>query len=256
MSLTTSNVHKCFFLDTNIVISDILNKNNPRIEKLKTDAVVHKIPCYISDSVKTEVEGKVTLTSNFLGEAVRQTVKVAIEDDRRNRGVSLDLPMSIYDVRALEDLFSICHNTARSNRLSLIKPLNFVEEWAKGFIGDKLNKGDKISVKDFLIELSKKLLETTSTIEDLYDNLIEFELGHIKTKVVPVNSSLVDIIHNEGVHTPDDVHVAVAYTYQISNNEKVVFVTQDYGVIDKKTNLFRQNVVIELSDPLYAVYHF
>ena len=164
--------------------------------------------------------------------------------------------MSIYDLLALEDLFSICHNTARSRRLSLIKPLNVVEEWAIGFIGDKLNNGDKISVNDFLVELSKKLLETTSKIEDLYDNLIEFELGHIKTKVIPVNGLLVNMIHDEGVHTPDDVHVAVAYTYQVSNNEKVVFVTQDYGVISKKTNLFRQNVAIELSDPLYAVYHF
>jgi predicted nucleic acid-binding protein len=253
--LSASTGPKCFFLDANIVISDILNENNPRIAKLKEDAKFHKIPCYISDSVKTEVYGKVNLTSNFLGEAVRKTVKDALEDARAKRGTSLTAPMNNYDVRALEDLFWICHNAARSQKLSLIGPLKEVEEWAIQFIGDKLNQGANLSVDDFLVELAKKLLETTSAIEDVYDNLVEFEMGHIKTKIIPVPKALADLVYNVGIHSPDNVHIAVAFTYQVSNNEKVVFATQDYGILGKKQELWKQKVKIELSDPLYAFYH-
>jgi hypothetical protein len=254
--LSAPSVPRCFFLDTNIVISDILNENNPRIAKLKEDARLHNIPCYISDSVKTEIYGKVTLTSNFLGNAVRATVRAALEDARAKKGTPSTAPMNNSDVRALEDLFSICHGTARSQKLSLIGPLQEVEQWAIRFVGDKLNQGANINIDDFLVELSKTLLATTSTIEGICDNLLEFEMGHIKTKTIPVTQALADIVYNIGIHSPDNVHIAVAFAYQVSNNEKVVFATQDYGILGKKEDLWKQHVRIELSDPLYALYHF
>jgi hypothetical protein len=104
--------------------------------------------------------------------------------------------------------------------------------------------------------MSKKLLATTSLIEDVYDNLVEFEMGYIKTKTIPVTRPLADLIFDVGVHSPDNVHIAVAFTYQVSNNEKVVFVTQDYGILGKKDDLWNHSIRIELSDPLYAFYHF
>jgi len=254
--LSAPTVPQCFFLDANIVISDILNENNPRIAKLKEDARLNSIPCYISDSVKTEIYGKITLTSNFLGNAVRDTVSVALEDARAKRGTPLAAPMNKNDVRALEDLFSICHDTARSQKLSLIGPLQEVEQWAIKFVGDKLNQGANITIGNFLVELTKKLLDTTSKIEGVYDNLVEFEMGHIKTKTIPVTQPLANIVYNVGIHNPDNVHIAVAFTYQVSNKEKVVFATQDYGIINKKQDLWKQQIMIELSDPLYAFYHF
>jgi hypothetical protein len=238
------------------VISDILNENNLRIGKMKEDARLNNIPCYISDSIKTEVYGKVTNTCNFLGNAVRDTVKDALENARAKRGTPANAPIDNADIKALEDLFCICHSPARTQNLPLIGPVLEIEQWAVKFIGDKLNEGAKITIDDFLVEMSKKLLATTSLIEDVYDNLVEFEMGYIKTKTIPVTRPLADLIFDVGVHSPDNVHIAVAFTYQVSNNEKVVFVTQDYGILGKKDDLWNHSIRIELSDPLYAFYHF
>jgi predicted nucleic acid-binding protein len=250
---------RCFFLDANIVISEILNENNPRILKFIEDSKVHKIPCYISDSVKNEVAGKVDRTTNYLGNIIRQTVKAALDDNRTRRRVPLDAPMDFQDVSALEELYSVSHGTARSRGSCLVGPLTEVEQWSIKFIADKLNKGDKFTIDEFVLELTKILLATTSVIDDIYDNLVEFEKGHIKTKYIPIDPSVRHLAHiAEGydIHYPDSIHVACAFTYQITKNEKVVFTTQDYGIINHKQDLWHHRIKVEISHPLYAIYHF
>lgn len=247
-----------FFLDTNIVISDILNENNPRINKLKNDAQLNKIPCYISDSVKDEVKSKVQKTTDFLGNIVRETVSTALVEARNKRKISLNAPIDFYDVKALEDLFSEYHGTTRRQG-SLVGPLSEVEQWSIQFIADKLNNGLDITIEEFLVELTKTLLVSISAIEDVCDNLVEFEKGHIRTKVVQVDTKIKQIAklaEGYGVHHPDSMHIACAYQYQSLKNEQAVFATEDYGIIKQKQSLWEHNIHIEISDPLYAFYHF
>jgi hypothetical protein len=240
------------------VISDILNENNPRIQKLKEDAQINQIPCYISDSVKDEINKKVVDTTNYLGNTVRQTVKDALEDSRNRRRVPLGAPIDCNDVRALEDLFSVCHSAIRRQRI-LVRPLFAVEHWAINFIAEKIRKGDKLTIDDFLLELTRILLENTSLIEDVHDYLVEFERGHIKAKTIPRDAGIsrnVRFAEGYGIHHPDSLHIACAHAYQSLHNEQAVFTTQDYGIIHRKQNLVSRGINLEISDPLYAIYHF
>jgi hypothetical protein len=250
---------RCFFLDANIVISEILNENDERVLKLEGESKLYKIPCYISDTVKNEILRKVINTENFLGKALNETVKVALTDDRTKRKAPLDAPMDYCDIKALEELFSVCHGTAKSRKTCLMGPLNEIEVWAIKFISEELNQGKSLSIEKFIVELTKALLKSTSQIHDVYEYLVEFEKGHIKIKSVPVDKQIDHysrLAEGFDIHYPDSLHIAVAYIYQLTKHEKVVFVTRDYGIINEKSGLWQHKMFLEISDPLYAICHF
>lgn len=246
----------CFFLDSNIPISDILNEKNPRIEKLKNDSRINNICCYISDSVKQEITDKVTKTTDYLGNVVRQIIHLTLEESRRNRGIDLATPMTSEDIRVLEDLFASFHNVIRWSDASLLSPISAIEEWAISFLAEKFDQGISIDIHKFILELTMKLLKFSSDMQDIYDHLIEFEKGYIKTKTIVPDPQIVIALNNLGLHAPDDFHVASAYFYQTNNSENVVFVTFDYKtILQKRYSIWNMNILIKCSDPLYAIHH-
>lgn len=148
--MSTSTPVGCFFLDTCIILSDILKENTLRIEKLKKDASFHKIPCYISDSVRQESYEKVQQTLNFLGNVIRQTIKYHLEDSRKKHGIPITDSMTSNDIKSLEDLFGIYHNFVRTTRIGLASPVALIEEWTIPFVGKKLDEGVAIDINQFL----------------------------------------------------------------------------------------------------------
>jgi len=245
----------CFFLDTCVILSDILKENTPRIEKLKKDVNLHNIPCYISDSVKQEIYEKIKQTSDFLGKVIRETIKFHLEDFRKRNKIPLTDPMTSNDIKALEDLFSYYYNALKITKVGLQNPISLIEEWTISFLGEQLDKGVKINIKQFLRELIKKLLELTSYIEDLYDELITFQRKFVKVKNITLDSRIVLVVKSIGIHKKDCDHIASAVTYQIREREKVVFVTLDFSSILEKRHLIQKQLDLECCDPLYALHH-
>lgn len=245
----------CFFLDTNIVLSDILKENVVRIEKFKKNIDSYNIPCYISQSVKQEIEKKIQDTSNFLGNTVRETVRYCLEDYRKQRNIKLEDPMTIEDIKALENLFFSYHNAVRTTKIALPKPIDLIEEWAISFLGEKLEGPIALTVEDFLKELVKKLLDLTSYIDDLYDNLVTFQRGFFKVKNVVVDARIVNALQALGLHKDDCEHIASAIAHQIEAKEKTVFVTLDYYSILYKRDDIKKKFNMDCCDPLYAIYH-
>lgn len=245
----------CFFLDTNIILSDILKENIPRIAKLKKDSSFHQVPCYVSESVESESYTKVKNACDFLGNVVRETIRYALLDNREKSGIPSTIPMSSIDIKALEELFSYYHNAVRSTGIGLPSPVTLVEEWAIGFLGDKLDEGIQVDIDHFLLELIKNLLALTSSIEDLYDELITFQKGFVKTVSIAVDVPISDSLQTIGLHKPDCDHVASAISYQMDNGEKTIFVTLDFASILDKRDLIWKQFKIECCDPLYALHH-
>lgn len=103
----------CFFLDTSVLLSEILNQNTSRIEKIKKDVRFSAVPCYISDSVVRECKQKIEDTVNFLGNIIRTTIKLGLEESRRDRGVSITSPIASEDIIALEKIFSLLYGSMR-----------------------------------------------------------------------------------------------------------------------------------------------
>jgi len=245
----------CFFLDTCVILSEILKENTPRIEKLKKDSRNHHIPCYISDSVKQEAYEKVQQTSNFVGDVVRKTIKYALENFRNQRNVSITEPMTSDDIKALEDLFSQYHSVIRRSHIGLASPVSLIEEWTISFLGEELDKGTRITIAEFLRELIKKLLELTGTIEDLYDELVTFQRSFVRVKSITLDSRIVIPVKNIGIHEPDCNHIASAIFHQTSAREKTVFVTLDFSSVLDKRDRIQSQLGIECCDPLYGLHH-
>lgn len=253
--MSSSTSVGCFFLDANIILSDILKENTPRIEKLKKDSSLHNIPCYVSDSVGKESYKKVQQTSNFLGKIVRETIQYSISESRRKRSIPPTDPITSGDIKALEDLFSAYHDAIRTTRIGLSSPISLIEEWAISFLGEKLDQRTTITISQFLTELVKKLLELTSSIEDLYDYLVTFQRGFVKTKNIALDSRVVSSVKTLGIHEPDCDHIASALMYQTRTGEKTVFATLDFSsILDKRHEIVKQ-LGIDCCDPLYALHH-
>lgn len=257
IELTPLTSSGCFFLDTNIVLSEILQENDPRIQKLKQDSELHGIFCYISNSVKEETNLKVEKTIDFLGNIVREAIKYSLEESRERRKVSLDSPINAEDVKALENLFWLLNRSVRASRVSLRNPTDLVEEWTVTFLGEKLNRGEQIDIPHFLVELTANILATTSSIQDPYDEIVELERGFLRIKETVPNEAIITALHSIGIHDPDDVHIASAFSYQTESREKSVFATLDYDSILSKRDQIRNqlHIDIECCDPLYALYH-
>lgn len=245
----------CFFLDANVVLSDIVKENTNRIEKFKKDAYNYGILCYISNSVKEEIKEKIQRTTDFLGNILRQTIKYQLEEFRKKRKISLSDPIDPDDIKALEVLFSYYHDTIRKTKTAMPTPFSIVEEWIISFLGEKIDKGIAINIDELLAELVKNLLKITSSITDLYDYLVEFEKGYLKVKNISPDSRLIRSLEQLGFHKKDATHIASVILYQLQTNEKAVFVTLDFSSILSKREELRKKLKLECSDPLYAIYH-
>lgn len=242
-------------MDTCIILSEILNENTPRIEKVKKDVHTNNIPCYICDSVKQECDKKIETTLDFIGIVVRESVKFTLEESRRIRRLSTDSPITPEDIISLEKLFSSIHGAARATQLPLLSPIRIIEEWAVTFLGEKLEQGVSISTPELLVELVKKLLALTSSIQDPYDELVTFERSFAKKISVTVDQPIVDSLHTIGIHELDATHIASAVAHETNSHEKTVFVTLDYGSIIAKQHEINRIVNVVCCDPLYAIYH-
>lgn len=243
------------FLDTCIILSEILNENKSRIEKFKKDVDDHGIPCYISDSVKLECDKKIRNTLDFLGNVIRESVNLALENSRKNRRIPLTSPMDAEDIIVLEKLFPKLFGSARATQLPLLSPIRIVEEWTVTFLGEKLKQGVPITIPQFLTELVKKLLALTSLIQDPYDELVTFEASFAKNISIAVDQSIVHSLREISIHEPDATHIASAVAHQTNSHEDTVFVTIDYASIIAKQADIESAVNIICCDPLYAIYH-
>jgi len=253
--LKTSSAIGCFFLDTCIVLAEIFGEHALRIEKLKKDSDFHRIPSFISDSIKKESYKKITEVTNFLGNTVRETIKYHLEESRKKRNASLTEPITTEDVKALEDLFSYYHNIVRTTKKGLPISVSIIEEWVITFLGEKLDKRIKLDIPQFQLELIKTLMKLTSFIENQYDELITFQRGFIKiSNESPKPADLV-IFEMLKIHEPDASHIGSAISHQNKMKVKTVFVTLDFSSILNKRHILKKKLNIECSSPLYALHH-
>ena len=237
------------------MLSSILGQNTQRVEQLKKDSSSHKSPCYICDSVQEEISKKVKETSDFLGNVVREIMKYQLEECRKKRNVPLSDPMTTSDILALEDLFYYFYDNQRKTKFGLTAPIALIEEWTIPFLADILDKGIKIDIEGFLRELVKSLLKLTSEIGDLYDDLVTFQRGFVKTCSVTTDSRIVSAVEMLGIHKPDSDHIASAIIHQTGMKEETIFVTFDFKTILDFRDELRKQYGMECCDPLYALHH-
>ena len=247
----------CFFLDSSILIPEILVQKDERTSKLKKDAIFHNVPCYFSNSVKLETERKVTDTINFIGDTIRNNLITKLGDSRKLRRIPFFAPLTNDDIKDLENFFYDIQGAARAEH-TLTDPVSLVEEWIICFLAEKIDKGVTITIMELGTELIKTILKLTVAIRDSSDYLLLYEKGFAKKKNLPPDArfGLVKTnLETEGIHPPDSEHLAFAVLNQILNAEKTIFVTFDYKTILNNRTIVSNNHGLECSDPLYAAHH-
>jgi hypothetical protein len=234
-----------------------LGQSGARISKLKKEAISNDIPCYISESVKVETERKVKDTTDFMGNAIKGTLIAQLESFRRSQRMSPSDPLTVQDIKALEDLFYGFHSAAGSQG-TLRDPVRLIEEWIISFLAEKLAEGTPITISDLAKDLVKSVLILTAGLQDSYDNLVTLEKSFVKKINIPIDPRKIKIVFDLetlGVHAPDSDHIAEATIHQLLTSEKTVFVTLDFRTILNKRDIIRTNRMVECCDPLYAFHH-
>lgn len=250
----------CFFLDSNIILAEIFGEKarTGRINVLKTDAEHYKIPCYTSESVKQEIKEKIYSICDFLGRKIKDVLLERIKESRTRRKLSLDDPITAEDIKVLEDIISVHHKIMSDKypgKFLIPTPLATIEEWIIKMIDEKLRSKERVSFMSFREIIVQKIIETVVSFEDFYNYLLEFEEGYIKISKEKPDASVIQKLESIGVHDPDSKHIASAIAHQRSKNEKTVYVTIDYRTILSKKEQILNNLNLECSDPLYAIYH-
>ncbi len=244
----------CFFIDTTVLLSEILNENTIRLEKFKKNIASYNIPCLITDSVKSECEKKINSTLDFLGKIIKESIAFQLEDTRQKRNLPNDSPMTIEDMIVLEQLFSSLHNLARAS-FQLTSPIQIIEEWVIQFLDEEIKQGKKLGCSQFILELVKKLLVLTSSFQDTYDDLVTLERGLAKNIDIVPDASTIESLKELGIHEPDATHIACAFLHSLNKGQESIFVTFDYGSILSKRDVVYGLLKQRCCDPLYAIYY-
>lgn len=237
------------FLDSCVILSEILGQRAGRMSKFKSDAASHSdaVQCLFSGSVQKECDEKIKQTTDFLGQTLKHSIKVALEQQRKDNPNS---PLTYKDIIALEDVFMVWRLSSRGG--PLILPIEAIEEWAITFLGEKINRGETIDTHRFQVELTTKILDLVRKIQRPYDELVTFQTSFIKkTNEIPHPHALHMLIQMR-LQTTDAAHLAVAANL-VSKGKPTVYVTTDQGILARREEI--RQVGITCCDPIYAIYH-
>ena len=254
----TSKAIGCFFLDSSVLIPEILAQNNLRISKFKREVLNHHLECYFPDSVGSETERKIKDTIDFLGNAIKTCLISELENFRNYRHVPLADPITVEDIKALETLFYGYHGVAKAQGV-LTDPVSLVEEWIILYVSQELEKGVNFTISELARELVRNVLTIAMNVQNSFDNLVTLQTSFVRRKATPMDSRLPRIIAEIellGVHAPDSDHIARACLHQILTGQKVIFVTLDFKTILNRRKAINIHQNVQCCDPLYAFHHY
>lgn len=237
-------------MDSCVILSEILGQRASRMSKFKSDATsdANAVQCLFSGSVQKECNEKIKQTTDFLGRTLTHSIKVALEQQRKD---NLNSPLTYKDIIALEDVFMAWRLSSRGG--PLILPIEAIEEWAITFLGEKINREETIDTHRFQVELTKKILDLVRKIQRPYDELVTFQTSFIKkTNEIPHPHALRVLIQMR-LQATDATHIAVAVNL-VSKGKPTVYVTTDQGILARREEI-QQQVRIICCDPIYAIYH-
>lgn len=237
------------FLDSCVILSEILGQTIGRITKLKKDIIgQHLVKCFFSDSIKVECDKKMKKTTDFIGRTLKESIETTLLERRKTNPST---PLDYQDILALEDIFTVWRMSAKGG--PLISPIEAIEEWAITFLGEKVTQPTPVDTHTFLLELTKRTLLLMAKVQSPYDELITFEKGWLqKTDEIP-DPEAIKAMSQIGIHMDDVNHIAVAVN-RIKHGERAVFVTMDHRILSRREEIFAR-VKIKCSDPIYAIYH-
>jgi hypothetical protein len=248
-----------FFLDSSVVISEILGENETRMCKFKQDVNRHNISCFFSDSVATEIEEKINKTIKFLEFVLKDVIIKYLEGIiLKPRDLSKS-EISNEDLKTLQYAFLTVNRAARDFDL-LNDPFQAIEEWVIEKLEKEVEKPKKTFVSDFILFITAKIIEAITKLNSDLENYLEFENGFFNRYSEGTDETITKILINQGKYSikkQDALNISIISTYQNKTNNKAVFLTFDYSSIllfweilqDRNPEIMK----IDCCDPIYGL---
>jgi hypothetical protein len=252
--LNPQAVSGCFYLDSNVIFSDILEQNKSRIKKFKDDVANFNITCYVSQTVADECKNKIDKTADFLGNTLNQIIVTYLEGIRTSpRDLKVTAP-SNDDLKTLQDAFLTINQNAREFDL-ISDPLQAVEEWVVVELDKEVVKPTGITLNNFILSLTMMVLMKVNNLQADFEKLVEMESDYVKKSSENPDQTIINKLVAEGVHRPDADHISVVGVHNSHHTDKAIFLTLDYKSIILRWVKIRKLTGIECSDPIYGLSH-
>jgi hypothetical protein len=250
----------CFFLDSSVILSEILGDNHARMAKFKEDVKNHSLSCFFSDSVVRECEDKINKTINFLEFVLKDIIIKYLEGIMMEPRDLSTSEISNEDLRTLQYAFLTVNHATRDFDL-LEDPFQAIEEWVIEKLEKEVEKPKKGFVSDFILLITAKILEAITKLNSDLENYLEFENGFFNKQSEQPDEAIVKLLTtNQGKYTiqkQDALNISVVSTYQNRTKMKAVFLTFDYfSILLKWETLQDRNpelMKIDCCDPIYGL---
>jgi len=244
----------CFYLDSCVVLSDVLGQNKSRMDKFKNDVKNHGISCLVSKTVQKECEDKIKRTTDFLGNTLKDVLVAYLEGIR---GPTRDLTSakpSNNDLRIIEEAFLTINQSAREFDL-FSDPFQAIEEWIVTSLDSEVTKMSKVSLSDFVQRLTATVLKETTRLLSDFETLVELEGDYVmKSSEIPDPVALGNLLAI-GIHQLDAAHISSVKSHVGHKGQNAIFITFDYRSILLKGAEITQAGGIVCCDPIYGLSH-
>ncbi len=253
MSFYLTKISGCFYVDSCVILSEILGQNQQKMKKLRKDILTNGIDCFISKSVADEVTEKIQSTSNFLGNILKETIIVYLEDSITNPRDLTSINPTNNDLHILKEAFLTVNINIKYLNL-ITDPFRMVEEWLVEKFDDEISKNTKQTIGNIIINLTKIILQEVVKINMNYERIVQLEANYIHNSNQTPDNNTNRELQTLGIHRPDSDHISVIKSHFINTKENAIFLTLDFGII-KKWNLIKNVFDIIVCDPIYGLSH-
>lgn len=251
--MSRNAISGCFYLDSCVVLSEILGQHSARMTKFKKDVKEYEITCYVSESVMKECEGKIKKTTDFLGGILKDVIIVYLEGIRSPRKLDT-AKVSNDDLHRIKEAFLTVNQTAREFDL-ITDPFQAVEEWIVEKLEREIAKPKGITLDEFVASLTATILDEINKLQSDFERIVELEADYITKSNQTPDPQVAQILVQNGIHQPDADHISVVASHQKNVGEKVIFLTFDYKSILLKWDRIRRVSNIICCDPIYGLSH-
>lgn len=243
----------CFYLDSCVVLSEILRQHGSRMAKFKKDVKEYGITCYVSESVIKECESKIKKTTDFLGGILKNVIVVYLEGITSPRKLD-NAKVSNDDLHKIKEAFLTVNQTAREFDL-ITDPFQAVEEWIVEKLEKEIVKSKKITLAEFVTSLTATILQEINKLQSDFERIVELEADYITKSNQMPDPQVAQILVKNGIHQPDAGHISVVASHQKNVGGKAVFLTFDYKTILLRWDIIRRISDVICCDPIYGLSH-
>lgn len=251
--MAVGKIDGCFYLDSCVILAEILMEYQSRMDKFRKDVLSYAIPCYVSASVQKECEEKLEKNTNFVGDTFKKMTEAYLEGIKAQRK-SLSSPPTYEDIRILEDMFILLYQNLKPLDI-LQSPLQVIEEWVVQFLEREISRPTALSLQVFINRMIGLYLMKMTNIATAYEQLVVYEQKYVKRSTATPEKNDIDSLAGVGIHSPDADHIASAAKHKKDTGKETAFLTFDYKSIIQMKYEVQKLIEITCCDPIYGINH-